>query len=294
MPDTSSFLWDSSDGLVIAVDTLVEGVHFRSEAAAADVAWKALAVNLSDLAAMGARPKTAAVALQWPLSNQVWLKAFRRGLKLASDAFSVEIIAASLIEGPGIVTVEVFGAVPDSLALTRHGARAGDAIYVTGTLGDAGLGLEVTRGGMSLSNADSDYLVARLDRPTPRIATGLLLRGIASAAIDVSDGLAGDLGHILSASGVGARIEIEKLPCSPQLEKCLTPDQAQRLAASAGDDYELCFTVSGGQQEKLESIRERLEVDVTQVGVIEERPGLRFVLGNGDIVDPGHAFDHFA
>ncbi|HEY5701189.1 MAG TPA: thiamine-phosphate kinase [Gammaproteobacteria bacterium] len=292
--DTGFIQWDSSESIAIAVDSLVENIHFRNSAAATDVAWKALAINLSDLAAMGAMPKTAAVVVQWPQSRRSWLTSFGRGFELAAAAFSVEVVAASTIDGPGIVTVEVCGSVPSTRALTRRGARAGDVVYVTGTLGDAGLGLRITQGKLKASDADEEFLLARLDRPTPRITAGIGLRGIASAAIDISDGLAGDLGHIISISNVGARIELEKLPCSAPLQRSLGPPDAWYLAASAGDDYEICFVVPPGQERMLESVCHQFDVEVTQIGVIEGRPGLRFVNGDGSVVDAGGGFDHFA
>lgn len=285
---------DPRESLVIAIDTLVEGTHYRAGAGAKDVAWKALAVNLSDLAAMGADAKTAAVSLSLPASRQGWLESFRRGLESAAGNFSVEVIAATVITGPGIVTVEACGGVPHGLELTRRGACAGDAVYVTGTLGDAGLGLEIVRGNLRVPSADAEFLTARLDRPTPRLAAGRALRRIASAAIDVSDGLAGDLGHMLSASGVGATVDVDKLPRSAQLRNNAGEADGRRLATSAGDDYELCFTVPQRRQSALEAARHALEVDFTRIGVIESRPGLRFVFGNGDPFDAGAAFDHFA
>lgn len=284
---------DPAESLVIAIDTLVEGVHYRSGTRPRDVAWKALAVNLSDLAAMGANATTVAVSLLMRASAHGWRESFRRGLESAAGEFSVRVIAATVSTGPGVVTIEVCGGIPRGLALTRCGAQAGDAVYVTGTLGDAGLGLRIARENFGVPNADAEFLMARLDRPTPRLAAGRALRGVASAAIDVSDGLAGDLAHILSASGVGARIDVEKLPQSQQLRNNTTETDGYRLAASAGDDYELCFTVPKARQAALEAARPDLGVDFTRIGVIEDRPGLRFVLDNGDPFDAGAAFDHF-
>lgn len=292
--DSGTVSCNPGEVLVIAVDTLVEDVHYRAQAAAEDVAWKALAVNLSDLASMGAEPKTAAVSLSLPAGEQAWFRAFRDGFASAAREFSVVVIGATVITGPRMVTVEVCGSVPRGQALTRRGARAGDAIYVTGTLGDAGLGLELTGNQVNVADADAAFLLARLDNPTPRLAAGRALRGVASAAIDVSDGLAGDLGHILSASGVGATVEVEKLPCSQTLLTIAGNAKARRLAAGAGDDYELCFTVSKKQHQALDAARASMKVDIARIGVIERRPGLRFVQADGSAFDAGAGFDHFA
>ncbi|MDX1513964.1 MAG: thiamine-phosphate kinase [Gammaproteobacteria bacterium] len=280
--------------VAIAIDSLAEGVHFRPEADAECVAWKSLAVNLSDLAAMGASPVAAAVSLSWPASRRSWLEGFRRGLAEASAAFAIEIVAATIEDGPAVVTVEVFGAVPPGLALTRGGARPGDRIFVTGTVGDAGLGLAASRDQSLVSSDDYPYLIDRLDRPTPRLSAGLALRGIASAAIDISDGLAGDLAHVLEKSGVGAGIRIDDLPRSAQFRRNVNETDGLRLAASAGDDYELCFTVPETGRGPLAAARNRMDVGITEIGVIEARPGLRFTRADGTAFEAGAAFDHFA
>jgi thiamine-monophosphate kinase len=284
------------DALAIAVDALVEGVHFATSTGAEDVAFKAVAVNLSDLAAMGATPRAAAVGLAVEASRSAWLEGFRNGLGQAADAFGIDIVAADVCRGATVVSVEALGHVPVTDALYRKGALPGDSIFVTGSLGDAGLALALGlgRGEVSLSDDDDAYLLARLNRPQPRLAAGVALRGIASAAIDLSDGLSGDLGHVLSRSGVGASVEVDKLPLSAALRNGVCDTTARRLAISAGDDYELCFTVPESRRRALEARRHAMGCPVTHIGRIEAEPGLRFKLGDGRPYETPPAYTHFS
>lgn len=277
------------DALVIAIDTLVRGVHFPAEAKSEDVAYKAVAVNLSDLAAMGATPLALAVSVTGEKLSGAWIEGFRRGLAQTARGFGIEVAAAGLARGSLVITVEAIGRVPAGAELRRSGAKPGDKIFVTGTLGDAGLGLAVANGEASLPPADAAFVLSRLYRPEPRIAAGVALRGVASSAIDLSDGLAGDLGHVLDQSGVGATVQVERLPLSPVLKSQRNGDLALELATSFGDDYELCFTLPGSAVAK----RPELGCAVTEIGVVDEQPGLRFRRDDGRPFMPRAAYSHF-
>ncbi len=234
-----------ADHTAVAVDTLVGGVHFPDDTPAGDVGYKALAVNLSDLAAMGADATEAVAIVSLPARlGAAWLAAFRVGFESLARAHGVAVAAIDTVAGALSVSVEAHGRCPPGEALTRAGARPGDRIFVSGALGDAGGGLEIALGRRPARPAASaEALLARLHRPAPRLALGCALRGIASAAIDISDGLCQDLGHVLEASGVGARIDADLVPLSPALLEVAGDAAARALALSAGDDYELLFTV---------------------------------------------------
>ncbi len=261
--------------LALAIDTLVEGVHFPSTTAPEDIGYKALAVNLSDMAAMGATPAWMTLALTCPNANDQWLAKFSQGLQELAQAAQVSLIGGDTTRGPLTITVQIAGFIPTNSTLQRRGAQPGDGIYVTGQLGDAGLGLACTRGQIHLPPEAQRYVESRLNRPTPRWQEGQALRGIASSAIDISDGLAADLGHILQQSGVGASVFVEDLPLSKVLRTYLSKETAWNLALSAGDDYELCFTVPPNRESMLQRA---LPVGTyTHVGIIEQMLGLRCV-----------------
>lgn len=228
--------------LVVVADTIVAGVHFPPELAAADIGYRAVAVNLSDIAAMGAEPRWATLALTIPDSEESWLREFARGLHDALAAVEVALIGGDTTRGPLTVTVQIIGSVPRGKALTRDGARPGDTIYVSGTLGDAAAGLAILQRGGPKTAAEQ-VLVSRFKRPTPRIALGQALRGIATSCIDISDGLLADLQHIAHRSGCGARIHADLLPLGPELLAGTDARSALHWAAAGGDDYELCFTI---------------------------------------------------
>lgn len=276
--------------LAVTMDTLVEGRHFPVGTAPRDVGHKALAVNLSDLAAMGAQPAWATLSLSLPDADEHWLSEFSAGFFALAQAHGVELVGGDTVRGPRVITVQLHGWVAPEAALKRSGARAGDLVYVTGTLGDGGGGLRVVQGNLSGKTEDLAFLRDRLDRPTPRVEVGRALAGLATSAIDVSDGLAADLGHILERSGVGARISLDALPLSGALRRSVALPEAKHLALTAGDDYELCFTVAPERVEQLAA----MPLGCTQIGIIESEPGLR-------VSDPaGHpypldrsGFDHF-
>ncbi|PIE82788.1 MAG: thiamine-phosphate kinase [Candidatus Contendobacter odensis] len=282
--------------LAMTVDTLVENVHFFAAANPENLGHKALAVNLSDLAAMGAMPAWATLALTLPNVDEAWLEAFCRGLFTLATCHQVQLIGGDTTGGAiTTITIQASGFVPAGQALRRDGAKPGDVIYVTGTLGDAGLALQVLSGKKKVSVADHGFLQMRLEKPEPRLAQGLALRGIASAAIDVSDGLAQDLGHILSRSQVGARLNVDRLPLSQALIMNLGANSAATTALTSGDDYELCFTVAPAHIPELEAAIAAWDCRCTRIGVIEAAPGLRLIHADGatfELTQPG--YHHFA
>ncbi len=276
--------------LAVTMDTLVEGRHFPQGTDPAALGHKALAVNLSDLAAMGAEPAWITLSLSLPSVDEAWLDAFAGGLFQLAEAHGVQLVGGDTVRGPLTITLQAHGLIPANQALRRDGARVGDLIYVTGTLGDAGAGLRIALGELSADGADGQFLRGRLDRPTPRVAWGLALRGLASAAIDVSDGLAADLGHILKASGVGATLNFADLPISDALCRRVGEARARQFALTAGDDYELCFTAAPAQAEAIAA----LPFPCARVGVIEAGEGLRVYGPDGHHVPVEQAgFDHF-
>ena len=272
--------------LVVTTDTSVAGRHFPLDTPAYDVGWKSLAVNLSDLAAMGAEPRWFTLALTLESASLAWVQDFAAGLRDLAQRHRVALVGGDTTRGPLSITITAMGVVPAARALRRDGAKAGDAVCVTGTLGDAALALRLGAG------ADP-ALRARLDRPEPRVTAGQRLRGIAHAAIDLSDGLAGDLSHVLRASHLGARIEAERLPASPPFLQQWQRSGESRLALQArgGDDYELCLCIP---PQAVDGARASLDVPLTVIGTLTAEPGLRFVDGAGVKLDlPPHGYRHF-
>jgi thiamine-monophosphate kinase len=295
--------------LAVSTDMLLEGRHFPADVDPSSLGHKALAVNLSDLAAAGASPRAFQLALALPRADEVWLEAFCRGLfALADDHGCVlaggdttrvpRLAAASSdpIDGPLTICITVIGDLPRHAARTRGGAGIGDDLWVSGTLGDAGAALALRSGELDAVAADQAAELARkMDWPQPRVALGVALRGIATAAIDVSDGLIGDLGHVLKRSRVGAVLQWERVPRSMAL-RGLPVDRQQRCALAGGDDYELLFTADPAQRAAVEAAGAASAVEVTRIGRIVERgDGLRIRDANGSEVPmPWRAFDHFA
>jgi thiamine-monophosphate kinase len=270
--------------LVLTSDTLVCGRHFPEATAPRDIGWKSLAVNLSDLAAMGARPRWFTLALTLPEASESWLAAFAEGLAALAQAHRVALVGGDTTRGPLSITITALGEVPAGHALRRAGARPGDAICVTGTLGDAALALR-------LGEAADPALRARLDRPQPRIAAGLALRGIARAALDLSDGLLGDLQHILAASAVGAEIDVGLLPASPAFTRLVPPADRLPLQLAGGDDYELCLCVP---EALLDRAAAALDLPLTCIGRITAASGLRLLDAEGHTITPSFtAYRHF-
>jgi thiamine-monophosphate kinase len=278
--------------LAIAVDTLVEGVHFPPGTSAADIGWKALAVNLSDLAAMGATPAWALLALTTPGGDEAFFDGLASGFAELATPYRLALIGGDTTRGPLTVTVAVHGFTTPGEALLRSGARVGDVVMVTGTLGDAAAGLRC------LAEADASpyaVLVDRLNRPTPRVSAGQALRGIATACIDISDGLVADLGHICMASGVGIDIEAPLLPRSSALLTHFTEADALDFALGGGDDYELCFTVPADRAGELSSTMARLGCGATRIGRVVEGSGVRVLDERGGVHEPSRTgWNHFA
>ena len=288
--------------LAISSDMLIEGRHFLSTVDPFKLGHKALAVNLSDLAACGAKPLAFTLALALPQADEAWLEGFSRGLFALADAHDCELIGGDTTRGPLAICITVFGEVPPGQALLRSGARAGDDLYVSGTLGDARLALEVFRGTRSLPQPAFDAARIRMETPTPRVALGLTLRGVATAAADISDGLVGDLGHILKASRVGASIDTSIAINLIANRGHLTLGNGQFDAETAlecvlagGDDYELVFTAPPSARSRVKAAASQSETSVTRIGVIEAAGGLRLVDATGQPVNRRFAsFDHFA
>ncbi len=276
--------------LVVSIDTLVEGVHFFKGTDPALLGHKALAVNLSDLAAMGAKPAWVTLALTLPSVDKDWLTAFCRGFSQLATAHGVQLIGGDTTKGPLNISIQAHGFVEAGAALRRDGAQLGDLIYVTGTLGDAGLALQGA-GSMDIPVVAQ----SRLDCPTPRLTEGQALVGLANAAIDISDGLLSDLGHICDASGVGATLYIDDLPCSQPVRDYIKKNDDWSLPLSAGDDYELCITVPPEKQVEVRQLAMSFECGLTQIGRIEAASGIRCLLANGRQLQPCFSgYEHFS
>jgi len=276
--------------LVVSIDTLVEGVHFLNDSDPKLLGHKSLAVNLSDLAAMGAEPAWATLALTLPSVDEKWLAAFCQGFSCLAATHNVQLIGGDTTRGPLNISIQAHGFVDAGAALRRDGAQLGDLIYVTGTLGDAGLALQ----GAGHANL-SAFLQSRLDSPMPRLAEGQALVGLAHAAIDISDGLISDLGHICDASGVGATLHVEDLPCSQDVRTYIKANDDWSLPLSAGDDYELCITVPPERQREVEQLAMGFECGLTKIGCIESDSGIRCLAANGrqlKQLSPG--YEHFS
>ena len=288
--------------LAVSSDMLVEGRHFFAGTDPQRLGHKALAVNLSDLAACGARPRGFTLALALPEANEAWLQAFAQGLLQLADAHGCELVGGDTTQGPLNICITVFGEVPTGQALLRSGAQPGDDIYVSGTLGEARLALDALRGQFALPANMLAHLRQRLERPTPRVALGLALRGVASSALDLSDGLLGDLGHILRASGVGACIDTSKtinliaisarsISATGQFDA----DYLQQCTLAGGDDYELAFTAAPARRGAVAAAAQASGTAVARIGVVEGAPGLRLIDAQGRPVAQRYAsFDHFA
>lgn len=283
--------------LLMTSDTLVAGRHFPLQTAAADIGWKALAVNLSDLAAMGAQPLWCLLALTLPASDDRWLAGFAEGFAALARAHGIALVGGDTTRGALSITVTAVGSAPAGTALRRSGARVGDVVCVTGTLGDAALGLRrlapAAPSACAQTVHDVAALRARLDRPTPRVAAGLALRGLASAAIDLSDGLAGDLGHLLAASGVGAVIDADCLPMSTAFAQQAEDGQRLALQAAGGDDYELCVCVPPAHLAEAQTAVAASGCRLTVIGCIDDHSGLRWQRAGQAIAGPQHGYRHF-
>ena len=287
--------------LAVSSDMLVEGRHFFAGVDPMALGHKALAVNLSDLAACGARPLAFTLALALPRVDEPWLQGFAQGLFDLADAHGCELVGGDTTAGPLNICITIFGEVPTGQALLRSGARAGDDIWVSGTPGEARLALDALRGQLTLPAATLARLRARLERPTPRVALGLALRGVANSAMDLSDGLLGDLSHLLKASGVGACIDTHVT--SNLIAASAYPSSAssqfdlelmRQCTLAGGDDYELAFTAPPARRDAVAAAAQACGTPVTRIGTVQAEPGLRLVDGDGQPVEHRYAaFDHF-
>ncbi len=281
--------------LVVSTDTFNHGVHFPEGTAACDIGYKSMAASLSDVAAMGAEPLAANLSLSMPDPGEEWLAGFARGFFESADQFQVQLMGGDTTRGPLSISVTIFATVPADKALRRSGANAGDLIYVTGTLGDSGAALLALQGELKLTQPQRNALVGRLNRPIPRVETGMLIRDYASACIDISDGLTADLGHILEQSGVAATLYVEQIPLSEKLKGCFDAAGGWTVPLNSGDDYELCFTVPGGNQGELQGLLAGKQPAVRCIGMAEAGNNLKLMMPDGTIkiIEPA-GYDHFS
>lgn len=276
--------------LAVSIDTLSAGVHFFADCDPEHIGHKSLAVGLSDLAAMGAEPAWATLALTLPAADEGWIRAFAMGFGKLASAHGMRLVGGDTTRGPLSVAVQVHGLVPTGAAIRRSGARPGDAIFVSGTLGDAGLALRRMLAGEPVA----PELRRRLECPEPRVELGRRLRGVVSAMIDLSDGLAGDLGHVLTASAVGAELELERLPLTPQVAEVVAATEDWSLPLASGDDYELGFCIPPEHIPTVERLAEALGLPLTRVGWIRAGAGLDVRRIAGDrLTLPVRGYDHF-
>ncbi|MGS0673480.1 thiamine-phosphate kinase [Shewanella sp. 125m-1] len=279
--------------IAISCDTLVENVHFFPDMPAKELGYKSLAVNLSDLASMGAEPAWMTLALTLPEVDEAWLADFSAGLFEIAEYYGVALIGGDTTRGPRSITITINGQVPRGCGLTRSGAKNGDWIYVTGNLGDSALGLELLRNKAEANIDDRAYLINRHYRPTPRVLAGQSLRTLASSAIDISDGLISDIQHVLKSSQVGAIINVDNIPMSAQLKRNTSAEMALSYALTGGEDYELLFTVPEAQKGALEISLVESGVKFTQIGQVCTGGQLQLLSGNQPFEPINLGFEHF-
>jgi len=288
----------SGHELVAACDMMLVGRHFFADVEPAKLGHKCLAVNLSDMAAMGAVPRWCLLALALPIADEAWLAEFAQGFHDLADRYGVDLVGGDTTRGPYTACVQILGEVPSGTALRRDGARLDDDIWVSGTLGDAALGVAHVRGELKLDTRAALHCLQRLETPQPRVVLGEALRGIAHSAIDVSDGFAADLGHILQRSRAGAEIVFEQLPRSDALirSRDAHAERVRDAILAGGDDYELCFTAAQSQRATLAELADKLGLRLSRVGrIVAPAAGLVVRDADGrDIALPKTGFDHFA
>lgn len=281
--------------LAVSADMLVSGTHFLPDADPLFLGHKTLAVNLSDMAAMGAQPRWALLSLSLPQADANWLQQFSAGFFALADEYGVELVGGDTTRGPLNLSVTILGEVVQGAALRRGGAQEGDDIWVSGKLGDAALALANLQSKVRLSDGDFASCAQALHQPQPRVMLGLALSGVAHSAIDISDGLLADLGHILEGSKVGAEIQLEALPISSALKRYSAEPLGRQCMLSGGDDYELCFTAPVAQRNAIEGISAMLGLPLTRIGVIVAGNGCAVCAADGSIMDiKGKGYDHFA
>lgn len=284
--------------LVVSTDMSVAGTHFFADAAPYDIGWKSLAVNISDIAAMGANPKWATLSIALPAIDETWLDEFSHGFFACADAFDVDLIGGDTTRGPLNISVTIMGEVPTGKALKRSGAQVGDDIWVSGQLGSAALSLaclknKTLQGKITLKNDPLQANIHALHRPAPRVDLGLKLRDIATSCIDISDGLLADLGHILTASNCGATIDLERIPCIDYLKNDLDNPHFQEFLLAGGDDYELCFTAPASKRKEIELIGKRQHILLTCIAATNMDVGLQTIFKGTALNLSSKGFDHF-
>lgn len=280
--------------LAISVDMLVAGTHFFADTDPYNLGWKSLAVNLSDMAAMGAEPKWATLALALPEADEAWVAAFANGFFACAERFGVDLIGGDTTKGPLCISVQIMGQVPAGKALRRDGAKVGDDIWVSGNLGDAAMALNHLLNKFPLNAEELRQTLPALLKPQPRVELGLALRNIAHSAIDISDGLLADLGHILEASGVGAELNLADIPCSSILQNHLHIPFVQSMLLAGGDDYELCFTAPPSTHIRIEELGHNLGLKLKRIGKICGTHGLIIRDADNNLIETGKTgFDHF-
>jgi len=279
---------------LIAIDTLNTGIHFLPETSAIDIGYKSLAVNISDIAAMAGQPLWFTLSISLPEVDHDWLKGFADGLTDIANQFGLNLIGGDTTRGPLSITIQIAGVVPEGKALTRSGAQLNDDIYVTGYLGDAAAGLKLLQQNKKIYSQVERQLLNRLHRPTPRVNIGLSLRGVATSCIDISDGLAADLGHILESSHLGAELEREHLPFSGSLQQSgFALERQYEFAIYGGDDYELCFTAPQSMRDILDDISKQTSCQISRIGRIIHDRGLFLVDKTEKKTISKTGFDHF-
>lgn len=280
--------------LAVSADMLISGTHFFADADPRQLGWKSLAVNLSDMAAMGAQPKWATLAIALPKADEAWLKQFANGFFACAKEFQVDLIGGDTTRGPLTISVQIMGEVPSGKALKRSGAKVGDEIWVSGNLGDAALALACLQQDYRLPENELAACLLALHMPQPRVALGLGLRQIARSAIDISDGLIADLGHILQCSNVGAEITLKDIPCSKTVSGHFSEEQVQHMVLTGGDDYELCFTAPAEKHIEIKALSKMLALPLSCIGRITSNHEL-IIRGLGSqIINIKEAgFDHF-
>jgi thiamine-monophosphate kinase len=286
--------------LAVSSDMLLEGRHFSPQDSPAGIGHKSLAVNLSDLAAMGATPRWATLAIALPEANDAWLTAFARGFFRMADLHGIELVGGDTTRGALTISITVMGEVPPGQALRRDGAQPGDDVWVSGVIGSAALALAYRQGRLFMEQIDAARVLPALYLPTPRVELGIALRGVASSAIDISDGLLADLGHILQrsqvgATRIGARLEFAALPTLPVAQRYLHEAVARDCVLAGGDDYELCFTAPAERRDAVAAAAQSAGVAVTRIGRITAEPGLTVIGADGQPLPFEHTgYDHFA
>ncbi len=281
--------------LAISTDMLVAGTHFFADTDPEDLGWKTLAVNVSDLAAMGAEPRWVVLAASLPAPDEAWIAAFAKGFFACSEAFGIDVIGGDTTRGPLNLCPTIFGEVPVGRAITRAGARPGDDLWVSGTPGRDALGLAQLRGEAELADGHRADCLAALHRPQPRVALGLALRGLASSMLDVSDGILGDLGHILDQSSVGAVISESAMPLAPLQAACGDAALAFRACTAGGDDYELLFTTTAARRAEVDALAPQLGLPLHRIGTITPASQGLCLQGHDGQLHPlaARGYDHF-